>query len=248
VLGAEWRKTRIAEAKACRAFDHVLTVSTDDENTVQQEFGVEKVSTLPTGVDTDFFTPAQEESQPGRQVFVGSMDWDPNEDGIIWFIREIYPRIRRTTPNATLSIVGRNPSPRLRAFAAGDPAIELTGWVSDVRPHVAKAEVVIVPLRVGGGTRIKIPEAMAMAKPVVSTTIGAEGLPFRDRHEIRLADKPQEFAQAVAELLSNASLQKSMGAAARETVVSKHGWEAVVDRLEDILKQVVRPGKQVIAA
>lgn len=248
VLGGEWRKTRTAEAKACLSFDHVLTVSKDDENTMRQEFGIEKVSTLPTGVDTEFFTPAQKESQPGRLVFVGSMDWDPNEDGIIWFIREIYPRIRRTMPNATLSIVGRNPSPHVRAFAAGDPAIELTGWVSDVRPHLAKAEVVIVPLRVGGGTRIKIPEAMAMAKPVVSTTIGAEGLPFRDRHEIRLADKPQEFGEAVSELLNDASLRKSMGTAARETVVNKHGWEAVVDRLEDVLQQVVWSGKQAVAA
>jgi len=248
VFGAEWRKTRTAEGNVCRSFDQVLTVSTDDENTVRQEFGVQKVSTLPTGVDTEFFTPAIEESQPGRLVFVGSMDWDPNEDGILWFIREIYPGIRRTAPNTTLSIVGRNPSPRLRAVAAADPAIEITGWLSDVRPHAARAEVVIVPLRVGGGTRIKIPEAMAMAKPVVSTTIGAEGLPFRDRQELRLADKPQDFAQAVCELLSSASLRRSMGAAARERVVSKHGWDAVVDRVEDVLQQVVWSGKRAIAA
>jgi sugar transferase (PEP-CTERM/EpsH1 system associated) len=248
VFGAEWRKARTAEGKVCRSFDHVLTVSTDDENTMRQEFGVENVSTLPTGVDTDFFTPVQQESKPGHLVFVGSMDWDPNEDGIVWFIREVYPRIRQAMPHTTLSIVGRNPSPRLRAFAATDPAIEITGRVPDVRSHVAKAEVVIVPLRVGGGTRIKIPEAMAMAKPVVSTTIGAEGLPFRHRDEILLADEPQEFAQAVSELLNNAPLRKSIGDIARQTVVGKHGWNAVVDKLEQILSQVVGDGRQAVAA
>jgi len=241
VFGAEWRKAQKIEAKVCRSFDHVIAVSKDDQQAIQNEFAVKRVSTLPTGVDTDFFRPAddrqQHHAQPGRLVFVGSMDWDPNEDGIVWFLREIYPRIRQAVPNASLTIVGRGASSRLRAIAARECAVEITGLVPDVRPYLSQAEVVVVPLRVGGGTRIKIPEAMAMAKAVVSTPIGAEGLPFRDGREIRIAERPKDFTQAVVELLKSASLRTSMGRAAREEVVSKHGWDVVVAKMEEILEQ-----------
>jgi sugar transferase (PEP-CTERM/EpsH1 system associated) len=246
VFGAEWKKTRTIEARVCRSFDHVMTVSRDDQQTLRHEFAIEQVSALPTGVDTDFFRPVDDRPQPGRLVFVGSMDWDPNEDGIVWFLREIFPRIRQTVPNAGLSIVGRNPSSRLRAIAGRVPAVEITGRVHDVRPYLSRAEVVVVPLRVGGGTRIKIPEAMAMAKAVVSTPVGAEGLPFRDGREIRIAERPEDFARTVVEILNNASLRNSLGKAAREEVVSKHSWQVVVDRLEEILAKVARCGTPAI--
>src|SRR5260370_38489713 len=106
------------------------------------------------------------------------MDWDPNEEGIVWLLREVYPRIRQAVPDASLSIVGRNPSLHLRAVASREPGVEITGWVPDVRPHLSRAEVWVVPLRVGGGTRIKIPKAMAMGKTAVSTPVGAEALPL----------------------------------------------------------------------
>ena len=177
VFGTEWRRTRPLEARVSRSFDHVLTVSEEDQQTIRHEFGINQVSTLPTGVDTDFFCPSGNGPQPGRLAFVGSMDWDPNEDGVVWFLENIYPLIRHTVPNASFVVVGRNPSSRLRAIAARTPAVEITGWVPDVRPYLSQAEVVVVPLRIGGGTRIKIPEAMAMGKAVVSTSVGAEGLP-----------------------------------------------------------------------
>jgi polysaccharide biosynthesis protein PslH len=239
VLRNEWTKTRAIEAQVCRRFDHVLTVSNDDQQTIQKEFGVAPVSVLPTGVDTDFFSPEGIGSQPGRLVFVGSMDWDPNEDGIMWFLRHVYPRIRRAAPRASLCVVGRNPPSRLRALAARHQNVELTGWVSDVRSYLSEAEVVIVPLRVGGGTRIKIPEAMAMAKAVVSTTIGAEGLPFRSGRELCIADKPEDFAEAVITLLHDRLLRNSIAAAARKVVVEKHSWDAVVDKMEEVLNRLV---------
>ena len=167
------------------------------------------------------------------------MDWDPNEDAMLWFLREVYPRIRQAMPKASLTIVGRSPSSRLRAMAAGVPAVEVTGRVADVRPYLSQAEAVVVPLRIGGGTRIKIPEAMAMAKAVVATPIGAEGLPFRDGREIRIAEQPESFAQVVVELLKNASLRDAIGSAARAEVVRNHGWSMVVARVEEILEQVM---------
>ena len=238
IYGAEWIKARKIEADVCRSFDHVITVSEEDRRTLRREFGVTRTSTIPTGVDTDFFCPTSDPPQPGRLAFVGSMDWDPNEDGVVWFLREIYPSICRALPNASFSIVGRNPSSRLRAIAEKEPGVEITGRVPDVRPYLAKAEVVVVPLRVGGGTRIKIPEAMAMEKAVVSTPIGAEGLPFRDGREIRIAEQPEQFATAVIELLNNPPLRDSIAAAARHETISHHGWEAVVASVEQILERV----------
>lgn len=239
VFGSEWRKTRPLEAQVCRSFDHVLTVSDHDQQTIRQEFGVNHVSTLPTGVDTDFFCPRAYPSVPGRLVFVGSMDWDPNEDGIVWFLESVYPLIRRAVPKASLVVVGRNPSSRLRAIAAKLPAVEVTGAVPDVRPYLSQAEVAVVPLRVGGGTRIKIPEAMAMGKPVVSTPIGAEGLPFLNNREICLAEGPEDFASSVITLLARHDLRNVIGKAARGVVENKHNWENVVDQLEECLNQVI---------
>ena len=239
IFAAEWEKTRRIEAATCNAFNHVFTVSRDDEETLRNEFGLRYVSTLQTGVDTDYFRPCETPEQHGSIAFVGSMDWDPNEDGVIWFLNEIYPRVRALAPNATFSIVGRNPSDRLRAAADDMPGVELTGRVDDVRPYLAKAQVVVVPLRVGGGTRIKIPEAMAMAKSVVSTTIGAEGLALHPGCEISIADQPDEFAAAVATLLRQETLRKAMATAARKAVVHRYGWDVAVDALESVLVRLV---------
>jgi len=238
IFRREWKKTRTIEAQVCRSFDRIITVSAEDSRTLHEEFGVRNSSAIPAGVDTNFFHPSDQPPRPRRLVFVGSMDWHPNEEGMLWFLREVFPQIRRTAPDVSLSIVGRSPSPRLRAIAAAAPAVEVTGWVADVRPYLAQAEVVVVPLLVGGGTRIKIPEAMAMAKPVVSTPIGAEGLPFRDGREIRIAERSADFAQAVLELLGNVLLRKAIGAAARREVVAKCSWEGVTDRLEHVLTQL----------
>jgi glycosyltransferase involved in cell wall biosynthesis len=247
VFGTEWKKTRPLEAQVCRSFDHVLTVSDEDQQTIRREFGVNHISTLPTGVDTDFFRPGGIPSVPGRLVFGGSMDWDPNEDGVLWFLQNVYPLIRQALPNVSLVVVGRAPSPRFRAIAAKAPAVEVTGTVPDVRPYLSQAEVVVVPLRIGGGTRIKIPEAMAMAKAVVSTPIGAEGLPFQDGKQIRLAEQPRDFADAVIELLKRGSLRKAMENAARKEVVANHGWETVVDKVEEVLDRLVSNGERPVS-
>src|SRR5262249_19543560 len=210
VFDAEWKKTRRIEAEVCRSFDHVFAVSKEDQHALRQEFNISSVSVLNTGVDPDFFRPMVEAPQPCHLVFVGSMDWDPNEDGLIWFLRDIYPIVKRHAPQVTLSIVGRSPSARLRAVAAWEPGVDITGRVGDVRPYLARAEVVIVPLRAGSGTRIKIPEAMAMQKAVVSTPVGAEGLALQDGREICIAENPERFAKAVVDLVKSGSLRESI--------------------------------------
>lgn len=238
VFAAEWKKTLRVEARVCRSFDHIIAVSDEDRMVFERDFGVRNVSTIPTGVDGDYFQPQATPERPGRLVFVGSMDWYPNEDGVLWFLREVFLRIQREIPYVGLTIVGRNPSARLVTAASKLSGIALTGRVADVRPYLAEAEVVIVPLRVGGGTRIKIPEAMAMGKAVVSTHIGAEGLPFDNRREILLKDEPEEFAASVIEVLKNAEFRFAIGNAARKRVLRDHGWGSVVDLVEQTLLRV----------
>lgn len=238
IFRAEWQKVSRLEAKLLQSFDHVLAVSEYDQQTFQRDFGANNVSSIPTGVDVEFFRPPDVKPRPGRLVFVGSMDWYPNEDGAIWFLQEVYPYLYKKNPEISLAIVGRNPSRRLLNHAAGVPGIEITGRVEDVRPFLGQAEVVVVPLRIGGGTRIKIPEAMAMGKAVVSTHIGAEGLPFVPGKEILLEDEPQAFADAIHYLLQDPDRRASLEIAAREQVVRNHSWEVVAERVEHILEEV----------
>src|SRR4030095_14168827 len=148
---------------------------------------------------------------PNSLVFTGSMDWLPNEDAIRYFIEQIMPRIRQVVPTVTLTVVGRNPYATLVELSKRDPSVVVTGRVDDVRPYMERAAAYIVPLRIGGGTRLKIFEAMAMEKAIVSTTVGAEGLPVTDGKELRIADTPESFADSVVKVLQNEALAHEMG-------------------------------------
>ena len=169
-------------------------------------------------------------------VFVGSMDWLPNVDGVLYFVREILPLIRRQRPGATLTIVGRTPPPNIAQLAADDPRIQVTGTVADIRPYLWRSAVSIVPLRIGGGTRLKIYEAMAAQIPVVSTTIGAEGLSVHPPEDIRLADTPEHFASHCLELLENPLIRARISRAAWEMVNANFSWEHVARCFEKIME------------
>jgi sugar transferase (PEP-CTERM/EpsH1 system associated) len=225
------------ERRALARFDGVLAVSDADRATfarlypgaVRQEMHV-----VSTGVDTGFFSPAQTPSGGRGLVFTGSMDWLPNEDAVTYFCREILPRIRTDEPDATFTVVGRAPTPAVRRLAA-EHGITVTGRVDDVRPYVRDAAVYVVPLRIGGGTRLKIFEAMALGKAVVSTTVGAEGLPVENGEHLLLADEPHLFARAVVRLIRDADRRRALEAAARTLVVDRYDWSAVAGELEDAL-------------
>jgi sugar transferase (PEP-CTERM/EpsH1 system associated) len=236
----EWRAMARAEKRYLREADHVLAVSQTDADFFSQQLPPEKLTVIPTGVDTDFFHPTATEEEPNSLVFTGSMDWMPNEDGIFYFAEEILPRIFEVLPNARLSVVGRKPSARLKALAATDPHhLHLTGWVDDIRPYLAQSAVCIVPLRVGSGTRLKIFEAMGMGKAIVSTTIGAEGLPVGHGKELLLADSPDHFAKSVVDLLGDAAERRRLGTAARELVETKYSWGSVAREFATALEGVV---------
>ena len=239
LLEVEWRKLRRREADACRRADLTIAVSADDRHRLEQLApGIAAVS-IPTGVDTDYFTPMPALERPAHLVFSGSMDWHPNEDAVLYFLDTIFPSIRERVSDATFSVVGRNPSERLRAAAARVGGVTVTGTVNDVRPSVAEGSVYVVPLRAGGGTRLKIFEALAMARPVVSTTVGAEGLGIGHGRHYTCADDPRAFADAVVGLLRDPQRRAALGAAGRHLVETCYSWPTIGRAFEQRCEEVV---------
>ena len=240
-LYGQWRKAAAYERAACRRFDYVVTVSVDDREWTRREYGMERVADVATGVDTDYFRPrGLEKREPFNLVFTGSMDWLPNEDAIRYFTEQIMPRVRATVPEATLTVVGRNPYPSLLELSRRDASIIVTGRVEDVRPYMERAAAYVVPLRIGGGTRLKIYEAMAMEKPIVSTTVGAEGLPVQDGRELLLADTPEAFAQEVVRVLKDESFARGLGMRAATTVREQFGWARVAASFAEVCERAAR--------
>lgn len=224
-----------------RKADHILTVSDLDRDVFSRVINAQKITTIPTGVDIDYFIPNGDSSaiEENNLVFTGSMDWLPNEDAIVFFAEKILPIIQKQLPAVKLWVVGRKPTQKVLALAEGNPAIEVTGAVPDIRPYMKSAAVYVVPLRIGGGTRIKIFEAMSAGKAVVSTSIGAEGLPVTNGEDIFLADQPDDFAAAVVRLVSDTRKRNRISRAARELVQSRYSWSGVTDVLETVLVNAV---------
>ncbi len=234
----QWKKMQRYEHMACRRFDAVVTVSEKDKWHLQARYGARNVFSIPTGVDTTYFSPPAQEAQGKSLVFTGSMDWLPNEDAILFFTTEILGRIKERVPEVTLTVVGRNPSGRLRRALEGYPEVKVVGRVEDVREHIAHHAVYIIPLRIGGGTRIKAYEAMAMGKPVVSTAVGVEGLPVKDGEHFILADDAPQFAKAVINLLRNPQRRRELGMAAREFVKNNFSWERAGEAFAEVCRKV----------
>ena len=235
----EWRRMEAAERRYLRQANHVLTVSGDDRDFFRKYVDASKLSVIPTGADTQYFQPAATPEEPHFLVFTGSMDWLPNEDAIEFFIKEILPLIRKEVPEVSLVVVGRKPSQRLTDLAAGLTNVKLTGWVEDIRPFLSAGAVCIVPLRIGGGTRLKIFEAMSMGKAVVSTTVGAEGLPVRDGEHLIIRDDPAAFASGTVGLLRDPVGRRKLGTAARKLVEEKFSWAQVGKEFAQVLTRVV---------
>jgi len=234
----QWARMRRFEGRMMARFDRVLAVSDVDRDTLQELYAgslTAPVSVIPTGVDTAYFAAGPRTSSGApRIVFTGSMDWLPNVDAVMFFCREILPLIRQAEPNVTFTIVGRSPTPAVERLAQ-DAGIEVTGRVDDVRPYLAASTVNVVPLRIGGGTRLKIFEAMAAGRAVVSTTVGAEGLPTENGRHLLLADDAVAFAGSVVTLLRNAEARQAIESEARALVTERFDWSAVATHFDDAL-------------
>lgn len=249
LYGVQYRRMLRYEGRTLKRFDGVLAVSEADAKTFAALYPDairQPVHVVPTGVDTEYFAPDDSQSAVSNPqlIFTGSMDWLPNEDAMQYFCREILPIIRADEPDVRLSIVGRAPTPAVRRLAE-EQGIHVTGRVDDVRPYMNEAAVYVVPLRIGGGTRLKIFEAMSMGKAVVSTTVGAEGLPVTDGEHLLLGDEPRAFARAVVDLLRDTSRRARLEAAARALVVERYDWSAVAGALEQALINVADRGSRI---
>jgi polysaccharide biosynthesis protein PslH len=183
-------------------------------------------------VDAEYFAPQAAEIAPPEIVFTGSMDWQANQDAVTFFVQDVLPLVQAAVPDAHLTVVGRRPPAPIRAMAEADPDhVAVTGTVEDVRPYMARARVAVAPLRFGSGIKIKVFEAMAMAKPIVVTQVAAEGLPLVDRETAMIADTSQAMADRVIELLTDAEKASEMGRRGRDLVASRHDWSAVAEAL-----------------
>jgi polysaccharide biosynthesis protein PslH len=231
----QWRRMRAFEGRECRRFDKVVAVSQEDCGVLERAYGLRAVEEVPTGVDTDFFRPGNTVTRSSNEiVFTGSMDWLPNEDAVAWFADAILPRIRAEVPDARLTIVGRTPSQPVLDLARAHRDITVTGSVPDVRPYMERAAAFVIPMRVAGGTRLKVYEAMGMEIPIVSTTIGIEGLPVRHDVELLVADEPEAFAAAVVRLLREPPLGTRLATNAARRVRAEFGWREVASRFASI--------------
>jgi glycosyltransferase involved in cell wall biosynthesis len=239
ILELEWRKLRAREADACRRADLTIAVSADDRRRLERLAPGINAASIPTGVDTCYFTPQPHLQRPAHLVFSGSMDWHPNEDAVLYFMESILPAIRAQVPETTFTVVGRNPTDRLREAADRIGGVTVTGTVNDVRPFIAEGAVYVVPLRAGGGTRLKIFEAFAMARPVVSTTVGAEGLGIEPGLHYTRVDEPREFASAVVSLLRDPARRAQLGGAGRHLVETCYSWPTIGRVFEQRCEEVV---------
>ena len=225
----ELRLRRREEIAAFRAAEHVLAVSDLDRETIRRDAPGTAVTVVPNGVALDEFLPA--EDRGSGAVYVGKMDYLPNVDAVRWFCERVLPAVRARRPDFTLTIVGSRPTDAVRALER-TPGVRVTGEVPDTRPHLRDAAIVVVPVRAGGGTRLKVLEAFASGRAVVSTRLGCEGIAVADSEHLLLADDAEAFAGAVLRLLDDPDLRASLAARAQELVEQRYGWQAIVERLD----------------
>ncbi len=237
------RKMADIERRLVKRASRCLTVSESDRDALSDLSGRSSgIEVVPNGVDTDYFNtqyPILNTQYKDAVVFTGSMDWLPNIDAVKYFSREILPLIWKEKADMKFYIVGRNPAKELNMLTTNDDRIIITGTVDDVRPFIAKSKVFVAPLRIGGGTRLKILEAMSMERAVVSTSLGAEGIKYTDGMNILIADDPRDFAGHLLSLLEDGNRAREIGMQARKLVCERYDWNIITKRLDEVYKEAV---------
>lgn len=231
-----WRKLRKEELRSWSTCDGIVVTSPRDQALLVNGRSRLRSAIVPNGVDVEAFKPSNAPPDPNRILFFGAINYFPNQDGLVHFLDNTFPLIVQKQPNTRLWIVG--PGARKPVVSRQRDNIEITGFVDDVNVYLDRASVVVVPLRIGGGTRLKIVEAMAKGKAVVSTSVGAEGLDIVDGTHAIIADTPEDFAAAVADLLAHPQRAQEIGAAARKLAEERYSWTAVVRELEQFYAQL----------
>ena len=220
-------------------FDAITCTSDIDAAVFQRHCAEDIIAIIPNGVDITHYQPDFTSEAPAHLIYIGSMDWYPNEDAVAFFADEVLPSIQDKVPDVQFSIVGGNPSARVQRLAERDGVV-VTGRVPEIKPYFAEATVFVVPLRIGSGTRLKILEALAMGKAVVSTSVGAEGLDLKDGEEVFIADAPIAFADAVTRLLTDPALRRRIGENGRARVEQDYDWRSIGQKLHTLYTKVKR--------
>jgi sugar transferase (PEP-CTERM/EpsH1 system associated) len=238
----QWRRLTRFEREVCESVAHVIAVSDADAESFKRLAPGRPVSVVPNGIDTSLYARHDTSLDLGDHavVFTGSMGYRPNVDAALWFVDQVLDKVRAQVPEVRFFIVGNNPHLRLNTLRERDH-VQITGWVPDVNPFLHAATVYVVPMRMGSGTRLKLLQAMAAGRAVVSTTTGAQGLIVRDGLELRLADTAQDFAQAVIALLNDPQRRQMLGAAGRQYVQDHYDWSVIAPRLLRVYDDIIGP-------
>jgi glycosyltransferase involved in cell wall biosynthesis len=243
-IAGQWRKFHRFEADAFRAVKRVVAVSAEDAALAREWYGVENVDVVDNGVDVSYFRVVRPRDGSRSLLFLGALDWRPNLDALDLLLGEIFPAVSRRVPEARLVIVGRNPPAKLRQRIAASPGVELHADVPDVRPYMESSAAMAVPLRIGGGSRLKILESLAAGLPVVSTRVGAEGLALRPGHDYTLADTPEEMADRLVDCLSRPEAYRQQAEEGRKIVASRYDWSSLSGRLERVWERVAATAEE----
>ncbi|MAG34702.1 MAG: glycosyl transferase family 1 [Dehalococcoidia bacterium] len=234
----DWFKTALYERRALRWFDWCVAVSEQEYDQIRRLAPEAAVAVVPNGVDLTYFSPSRMDDvrRPYHAVFIGSLDYPPNAEGIVSFVEYGWPLVRSKSPGATLAIVGRHPTPDVQALDRSS-GVQVVGPVTDVRPYLREASAVIVPLWQGAGTRLKVLEALAMGKGVVSTSVGAEGIAAVSGRHLLLAETPPALAEQVVALFQHPDVQDNLGREGRALATARYGWDSLASTLESVYEQ-----------
>jgi len=247
ILGVEAKRVKRYEGELLKTVDHVLAVTDVDRvgleealnfSKVKKDDHVAPITVAPIAVNTQQLQPVKRKSGSRNIVTLGTLHYPPNADGIRWFFNEVFPLIRQRVPDVTLTIIGKNPPQDFLDLAARDPeVIKITGYVPELVPYLEQSALMVVPVRAGGGMRVRILEAFAYAMPVVTTTIGLEGIEAEPGREVLVADSAKDFATSVSELLENTNLQERLSNNGRQLAENKYDWQVVLSAMSPIYKQ-----------
>lgn len=247
LLEWEWRRLRAYEGRICRRSAAVMAVSSEDRAALLAAGAREPIATIPIAVDIAGMTPVKRAADAQAILSMATMYWPPNIDGVLWFAREVLPLIHTQLPQAPFVVVGARPPAAVQALAA-DPTVAVTGYVEDPMPYLEQSALMVVPLRAGGGMRVKILEALARGIPVVSTTIGAEGIDVTDGEHLLIADDPASFAAAVLRLLRDRAFADQLAQAGRAHALRRYDWRAVCPAVEQVYAQALASSSPMLAA
>jgi glycosyltransferase involved in cell wall biosynthesis len=241
----EARRVKRYEGMLLKTFDHTLAVTEPDRRALlagldeqDRALAAERIEVIPIAVDCQALRPVQRQAGSTNIMTLGTLHYPPNADGIRWFLNEVFPGVRRQIPQASLTIVGKNPPQDFLQAAREDPqAVRVTGYIPDLQPYLEQAALMVVPVRAGGGMRVRILEAFARGMPVVTTTVGLEGIEAEPGTEVVVADTPETFAAATVQLIKDEAFQRQLAANGRRLAEERYDWQAVLHMMDRVYPQ-----------